>query len=97
MLPLRRPWLCLVLACSLGNLASLTAVPGNDFVSLLSSSCGYSQTLQESCTLCMLEDQTSLSPTGVLGALRRGSVILLGSKELPERQKWLQQLHSTSS
>lgn len=35
MLQLRSPWLCLVLACSFGTLASLTAVPGNDLVSSL--------------------------------------------------------------
>lgn len=62
MLPLWSAWLCLVLVCSFGTLPSLTAVPGNDLVSPLSSSCSYSQTLYESCRLCVLEGQTSVSP-----------------------------------
>lgn len=70
--------------------ASLTVV-SEDSVSVLptivATYSAYSYLiLQQSCGLLVL-DQTFLSPIGTLGALRRGCMSLLHSRDFPTRQK----------
>lgn len=85
LVPLQSSLLCLILVCSFAIFASLTVV-SEDTVSVLSYSCGYSQSLQQSCRLLVF-DQTFPSPIGTLGALRGGCTSLLHSRDFPTRQK----------